>query len=348
MSIVSSIKLETQGSRVTLSCKKRALPGDRLRARSSGARRGRIKEFSGKSRKRLLDLNASIDYKKALAVYSAKFITLTFGQQWPSGEEAKQYLELFIKRLLYFAPEHSNIWRLEDQKRGAPHFHLLCFNLPYLDKDDLARWWFEIIDPAYADWSSGLPQAPFTRIEAVRSPRRCGHYISKYIAKVEKVDGEEKPEQVDTDKQGLIRVPDDEGGYKYFPPYHEPGRVVDPVTGEVTWLDEADAAPPARFHEDGADRAPGFNNVPYSEKSGWRGRFWGVTNRKKLPWAELYEDVVSGDRMSFELFLEFKKQMALVYEPIGEYLDEQGATIYVFEGVELWRGVWDQLKRGML
>jgi hypothetical protein len=39
----------------------------------------------------------------------------------------------------------SAIWKLEPQKRGAPHFHLLVWGIAFLHYQRLARRWFEIV-----------------------------------------------------------------------------------------------------------------------------------------------------------------------------------------------------------
>ena len=63
---------------------------------------------------------------------------------------------------------------MEFQFRGAPHFHLVVFGLPFLDKLELQQWWGKIIG---AD-------RPFTRIEIIRDRRKLLAYVSKYVAKV--------------------------------------------------------------------------------------------------------------------------------------------------------------------
>jgi len=68
----------------------------------------------------------------------------------------------------------SAVWRLEFQERGAPHFHILLFGLPFVPKGLIQKWWGEVI---------GCDR-PFTRIEAVRSWRGVLGYAAKYMAKV--------------------------------------------------------------------------------------------------------------------------------------------------------------------
>lgn len=143
--------------------------------------RGKIQVFSKASRKRLLRLVARFDFRAV----DVKFITLTYGQVYPNAQTAKQHLRALLERFRRAHPQASLIWRLEYQQRGAPHFHLLAFNLPFIAKEYLAKVWADIIGDTYWDYSQEWsPKPPFTRIEAVRSGRQAVSYVSKYVAKV--------------------------------------------------------------------------------------------------------------------------------------------------------------------
>jgi hypothetical protein len=138
--------------------------------RPAPAKRGTIHEFSSQSRSRLIELFSR--FKKPA---HTTFITLTYGAEFPSPEIAKENLRAFLERLrrMKACARSSAIWRIELQERGAPHFHLICFDLPYIEKEEIQRMWGEIIDV----------ERPFTRIEAVRSWNGIMFYCSKYIAK---------------------------------------------------------------------------------------------------------------------------------------------------------------------
>lgn len=135
------------------------------------SRRGRIRGFSAKSRLRLLRLFA----RMMMRGVRATFITLTFGR-FPTNAEAKRSLKAFVQYIRDNYPEASAVWRMEHQKRGSIHFHLLCFNLPYWD-------WKAIL----AVWKSCSYQDK-ARIDVrlVRSRRGVMSYVSKYVAKCEK------------------------------------------------------------------------------------------------------------------------------------------------------------------
>lgn len=108
----------------------------------------------------------------------AKFITLTF-KGYPSNAQAKSALHAFVQHLRRNFPNASAVWRMEFQKRGSIHFHLLCFDLPWWDWKELLETWKRIThqDVARID------------IQLIRSRKGVMHYVSKYIAKVERKSG---------------------------------------------------------------------------------------------------------------------------------------------------------------
>jgi hypothetical protein len=107
------------------------------------ARRGTIAGFSASSRRRLMDLTASINRTKCGL---PKFMTLTYPGVWsPDAARWKVDLDSFGKRLVRRWPSASMIWRLEFQKRGAPHFHCLVFGVPYLPRTWVARAWAMVV-----------------------------------------------------------------------------------------------------------------------------------------------------------------------------------------------------------
>lgn len=112
-----------------------------------------------------------------LRATKATFLTLTYPSRFPSSSEAKSALRALFERIRRRWPQASGIWRLEYQQRGAPHFHVIFFGLPFIPHKTIRSWWAEIISD-YVDET-----LPFVRIEFVRSRRGIMHYVSKYVAK---------------------------------------------------------------------------------------------------------------------------------------------------------------------
>ena len=148
------VAVESQGDynalRVSWPVTRRINPGA-----GGAAKRGEIREFSKKSRKRLLDKMARLKYSKTTI-----FITLTTGAVL-GEDEIKNAFSKLIKRLNRCFPRQvAGLWRMEYQQRGAPHLHLLLFGLPFLPKERLCAMWGACVREA----------RPFTRIEKIELP----------------------------------------------------------------------------------------------------------------------------------------------------------------------------------
>jgi hypothetical protein len=86
---------------------------------------------------------------------------------------AKHYLKVFVQQMRRKYPTLAVVWRMEYQSRGAPHFHLILYNAPWMDKEMIQSEWGLVVGQ----------QRPFTRIERVKSYRQLMAYAGKYVAK---------------------------------------------------------------------------------------------------------------------------------------------------------------------
>lgn len=142
-----------------------------------GGRRGKVQSFSKSARRRLLRLLATVE-KKSLPV----FITLTYPGEYPHEWKTwKRHLDTFCKRLVRRYPGCGLVWRIEPQKRGAPHYHLLVWNAGNVLH--LRKWvadaWFSVVN------SGDVRHAKAgTRTEAIRSSRGVMSYAAKYLGKL--------------------------------------------------------------------------------------------------------------------------------------------------------------------
>ena len=125
---------------------------------------------------------------------------------------------------------------MEYQRRGAIHFHLLCFNVAFIEAGKVTTYWQDMTgDDSYPD------------VREIQNRRKATYYVSKYTAKV--ADG-----------------------------------MVDAVP---SWMLAIALRSPRTALALAALARRGFIYVPYLEKSGFVGRFWGVVNKKNLPYAPL-------------------------------------------------------------
>lgn len=187
-----------------------------------GGERKEIKCFSVSSRRRLIQKMAQWNLNELFT----SFLTLTYPRLYAANWKIwKRDIEVFFKRL---ARKYSDIvglcWRLEEQKRGAPHFHMIvaskgsictCGTQELRDykgqkrlvhkhdciihqfRKDIAVMWAEIVADGYrmagGDMAAYAPEyekhlSAGTNVESVNSRKQLMAYVSKYLAKVEKCD----------------------------------------------------------------------------------------------------------------------------------------------------------------
>lgn len=112
-------------------------------------RRGVVQGFSAASRRRLRLRLMEIDWGRL----DAMWVTLTYHKEWDDSWTGwKRDLGVFRKRLARSSMAAEGIiWRMEFQKRGAPHFHLVLGYAHGLgpDRAQLRGWvrdnWAEVI-----------------------------------------------------------------------------------------------------------------------------------------------------------------------------------------------------------
>lgn len=146
---------------------------------TGGGSRGCIGGFSRSSRQRLQRRMASINVAEVFPHRS--FVTLTYPGQFPAcRKEWKRHLDAFFKRLFRKYNVQAVVWKLEPQKRWAPHYHLIVITDDPLDREWTAQAWFEIV-------GSGRPEhlRAGTQCDPIRSWRGVLSYASKYLGKVE-------------------------------------------------------------------------------------------------------------------------------------------------------------------
>lgn len=157
------------------------LEGPKLPAKNPPAERGEITGFSRASRKRLIELMHQLEFKDAL------FVTLTYPKEFPQdGRIFKEHLRVWRERLQRSFGKLRVIWRLEFQKRGAPHFHLLLLDAPRVDKDWLSQSWYDVVgsgDPLHL-----LAGTNINLVTGAKERKLVMFYVGKYLGKADQAD----------------------------------------------------------------------------------------------------------------------------------------------------------------
>jgi hypothetical protein len=143
------------------------------------AKRGEICGFSAKARQRMLWTANKTDFTGYQGIY---FATLTYHHNW-TERDYRRDRENYLKRLRRLYPEAQFIWRLEPQRRGAPHFHILVI-LPCADTtvcEALEAHWHELVDKGNVHHKKH--GAKVASLESGYTGVKI--YLSKYSAKVD-------------------------------------------------------------------------------------------------------------------------------------------------------------------
>lgn len=178
------VKIRTYARRLQINVKREG-----LQTKPPTAQRGVIKEFSRKSRKRMLDLCHSIRNVDERYMW---FATLTYPNKFTStAKDVKDHLRALVERFKRKWEGYGLIWRLELKTRlsGAmkgfqvPHYHLILFNVPAQHKslrEWISRVWYEIVGSEEADHLRAG-----TNVRRVKSFAHMVNYVSKYAAKAD-------------------------------------------------------------------------------------------------------------------------------------------------------------------
>lgn len=108
------------------------------------------------------------------------FLTLTYHESDPSGEDVKKHLHAITEamRRRWSGLRWAMCWRLEWQKRGVPHLHLLIWGISFEHKEWFKRTWHRITDE-----TSGEHADVGAWVERMPDGRKLQVYVSKYMAK---------------------------------------------------------------------------------------------------------------------------------------------------------------------
>lgn len=143
-----------------------------------GGKRKAISEFTGESRFRLFQLLHSLTYE------TVTFVTLTYPKVFPvDGKEFKAHLKAFRRRVERIWGKMRAVWRLEFQKRGAPHYHIIYLDAPFMPVENLCSIWCDVIRTD--DLNARKISVDVKAVVKSNQQRLVMTYLSKYAAKLE-------------------------------------------------------------------------------------------------------------------------------------------------------------------
>jgi len=111
---------------------------------------------------------ANTDYQ----LCAPRFVTFTFADNITSLKEAHVFWGSFIRKLKIQFPQIKYLAVVEFQKRGAVHYHVLFFNLPY--KKGMKK-------NIHSLWGKGFIK--FKSAKHIENIEHLGLYLSKYLQK---------------------------------------------------------------------------------------------------------------------------------------------------------------------
>ena len=134
-----------------------------------------IEKFESMQRRKAYYLDKRFDIKRIIDCNfddKSTFLTLTFRKNIQDIERANREFTLFIKRLKRYLKnqqlKYIATWEL--QQKGAIHYHLVLFSVPYIKNDKLSELW-------------GNGCIKITKIKETVKTEAVGVYITKYFVK---------------------------------------------------------------------------------------------------------------------------------------------------------------------
>lgn len=158
-------------------------------------RRGSVGlEFSGKMRKRFLDRFNAWHVPNENMYFLHLTYPSEYDQDWHTW---KLHLKVFKHHLMRKFPKCEGWWKLELQRRGAPHFHMVIDLRQKCAVKRFRAW----VDACWARIAHSLDQYGgryACRVETVTSVRHARNYVCKYMSKLSYAPVDEHGEVMDS------------------------------------------------------------------------------------------------------------------------------------------------------
>ncbi|MCK4919359.1 MAG: hypothetical protein KAS01_03145 [Candidatus Pacebacteria bacterium] len=136
--------------------------------------RQRSMENAQRNLKRIINANAGHWKDNNENIYMPIFLTLTFKENITAVKEANYQFTKFKQRIDYEITKEKKSYLkyvgiIEFQKRGAVHYHVLFFNMPFIEM---------IYDKIEKIWGEG-----FIIVKPIKNIRSVASYVCKYMTK---------------------------------------------------------------------------------------------------------------------------------------------------------------------
>jgi hypothetical protein len=151
-----------------------------------------ISTFSGKSKLNLKRMFARLDKR---VTKRAQMVTLTYALNMQDARQAKKHLHAFAQALHRSYEGAGYIWKMECQKRGAIHFHLLIFGVRFLPWEWVAEVWTRIVFPGsgMTEQEQSYQLQAGTECRAAKSLWEAKSYLEKYLGKTDQTGDLDNP-----------------------------------------------------------------------------------------------------------------------------------------------------------
>lgn len=160
------------------------------------APRGLITEWSKGSRLNMVEKMCSVDWSPVVAPgagWRPAMVTLTLPGDWlavaPTAKDFKRLMERFWSRWERRWGKPTCVWKLEFQRRGAPHVHIYTAVHPgKAFQQWLSRTWYEVVgsgDERHLragtgiDWKDGIMASDPKRLAVYFLKRAAGHNLGR-------------------------------------------------------------------------------------------------------------------------------------------------------------------------
>lgn len=160
--------------------------------RSDGDPERIITGWSRKSRANMVRRLVTLDYTPMMAEGKTCMLTMTYPGDWlvvaPDGAAVKRHLDRFRKRYTRKYGVMRCVWKLEFQRRGAPHFHLFTTVPEGVSTKDFRDWvaeaWSVVVNhPDPVQRAAGLAAGTAVDLyeaSKMSDPKRVAVYFTKH------------------------------------------------------------------------------------------------------------------------------------------------------------------------